>query len=690
MPADPSLRTKSQFQAQNEHRQQVLHVARDLSASLGADFFCAVVKHLGTTLRAECCLLAEVAGVPGERIKTLAVFRKRRKAENFDQMILGTAVGQVLIDGSFTCPREVRRLFPSDLLLKELEAEGFAGIQLLDTGGQPIGLLAVISKVNQTDIPLAKSMLLTFAARAASELERKRSDDVHRENEERYHAFVHANADAMWRVEFAHPIPLTATEDEQIERIFESGYLAECNAAFARMVGEATPEQLVGSTFASIVTRINSNAENELRDAVRSGFQSLTVVESTPVDAGGEHLHRLRSQFGIVKNNELLRIWGTTRDITELRRAELSLEASNRRFREVLEGIQLPAVMLDSHSNVTFCNEYFLRLVGRSKEELSALKWVGDVVPAEQANNWQATAKSHRRGAKHFEGTLVPAEGERRTIVWDTICLRDRDDKVTGTAAIGRDVTYQIALEAEVLQTQKLNSIGRVAAGLAHDFNNLLTVVLGTSSLLLERISESDPAHESLAAIHSAANSCAALTAQLLTFGRRQQLKPGSIILNDVVRDGEGMIRSVLGAGVDLVLEMASPLWPVFADPTQIQRAVVNLVMNARDAMPLGGRAIISTSNIVIVAEDPARPGVKPGPYVRLSVSDNGVGMSEDVKSHIFEPFFTTKRTGTGLGLATVYGIVTQSDGHMSVRSEERRGTTFEILLPASVIPTQK
>lgn len=675
-----------------EYRRRLRQAARGLAATLGADFFCSLVKHLSTMLRADCCILGELTAAPEDRIRTLAVFRKRRMAENFDQSILGSALGQVMIDGSFSCSKDALRLFPNDTLLQSIQATGFAGVRLSDSRGQPIGLLALISKSHFSDLPLVRSMLVTFASRAASELERKKADDVHRENEERYHAFIRANPDAMWRVEFAQPIPLTVDEDQQIELINRLGYLAECNDAFVRLAGATTTEELVGSSFSAVAARMNINADEELRAAIRAGFRTM-IVESMPLDANGRVAYRLRSQFGIVEKGELLRVWGTTRDITDLRRAELSLAASERRFRDILEGIQLPAVMLDSRGAVAFCNDYFLTLAGRSREELQGLQWTDYVVPAEEGENWDAKSDDYRRQAtKHFEGLVASRDGHWRSILWDAICLRDQDDKVAGLAAIGRDITYQKALETKVLQTQKLDSIGRVAVGLAHDFNNFLSVVVGHVSDLLRSCDETDPRYERLTEIQRAADLCAKLTSQLLTFGRKQELEPGLIILNDVVAAAETLVRRLLGAGTDLVLDLASPLWPVYADATQMQRVLANLAANARDAMPMGGRVTISTTNLEIGTEDTAFPGVKSGPYVKLSFADNGKGIPEEVKTYIFEPFFTTKRAGkgSGLGLSTVYGIVTQSNGYVFVWSELSKGTVLDILLPASIIATKK
>jgi two-component system, cell cycle sensor histidine kinase and response regulator CckA len=691
MPKSAAGRPHLLSRMETDHQKQVLDLARSLSATLGTDFFLSVVRHLATTFHADFVYLGEVPGSPADRVRTLAVFRKERIVKNFEQKLAGTASAQVLADGSFACSKDVATLFPLDTLLETLTAQGYAGIRLCDSNGQQIGILGVVTRGRLNDVRLVKSVLEAFAPRAAAELERKRSDDIHRENEERYHAFVASNPDAMWRIEFDQPIPVGLPEDEQINRIYRYGYLAECNDAFAKMAGVASADSLVGSRFSEIAPRTDARVVAELGAAIRSGFRA-TTVETVPHDGSGRPSYRLRSQFGIVAEGELRRLWMTTRDITQLREAELSLAASERRFREILEGIQLPAIMLDLNGGVTFANECFLRLAQRSSEELTVQFWLTGTVPDAEVETWKVALTPDQRGQHptvHFEGQIIPRKGPPRIVAWDTMALRGQAGQLAGLAAIGRDITHQRSLEMDLRQAQKLESTGRLAAGIAHDFNNLLSVILGHTSLLLKRAEETDPAHQSLSAIESSTMMCAKLTEQLLAFGRRQHLRPEPLGMNALIVHEEGIIRSLMGPGVELVFNLESALGLVYVDPTQIRRVFANLVTNARDAMPQGGRLEIATSTQVVDAEDPAYPGVKPGAYVGLTVTDTGVGLRDDVKAHMFEPFFTTKAPGkgTGLGLATVYGIITQSGGHVLVHSEPGRGTTIAILLPVASAP---
>jgi two-component system cell cycle sensor histidine kinase/response regulator CckA len=240
-------------------------------------------------------------------------------------------------------------------------------------------------------------------------------------------------------------------------------------------------------------------------------------------------------------------------------------------------------------------------------------------------------------------------------------------------------------LERQFYQAQKMETVGQLAGGIAHDFNNILTAIVGFGTLVAEQVSENDSASRNTAEILAAANRASALTKQLLAFGRRQVLHPTRINLNDTVQALIGMLRQLIGENIDLRIVCARDLPPIRADLSQLESALANLVINARDAMPRGGRLTIETADVTLDDDYAAtHVGVRPGRYARMSVSDNGIGMSQELQARIFEPFFTTKESGkgSGLGLATVYGIVKQSGGNIWVYSEEGVGSTFKVYLP--------
>ena len=276
-------------------------------------------------------------------------------------------------------------------------------------------------------------------------------------------------------------------------------------------------------------------------------------------------------------------------------------------------------------------------------------------------------------------------DGQIMWVQTSKVPLHDRDGKIIGILGTYEDMTERRRLEEEFRQAQKMEAVGRLAGGIAHDFNNMLTAILGFSELTLQQLPPDSPLRRQVEQINSAAKHAQLLTRQLLTFSRKQVTQPQLLTLNTLVNDTGKMLQHLIGEDIELEVLLGAEAAMVRVDPGQIEQVMMNLAINARDAMPNGGKLIIQTGTALLDETYSRRhPGVAIGSYATLSISDTGYGMTPEVKAHLFEPFFTTKPTGmgTGLGLATSYAIVKQAGGHISAYSEVGKGATFVIYLP--------
>jgi PAS domain S-box-containing protein len=366
-----------------------------------------------------------------------------------------------------------------------------------------------------------------------------------------------------------------------------------------------------------------------------------------------------------------------------LRAAQESLRRSEANFRSLVTNAPYGICSCDSTGKILDANPAFLELIGLT----SAEQLIGQHLFSLYSDNdqWFDLA-DYLRASAPFKG--LTAEWKRKS---GTTVVRVSGRSVTNGRSEGivfeifaEDVTERRALEQQLRQSQKMEAVGRLAGGIAHDFNNLLMVISGYSEFLLERLGAEPHLRGPAQEIASAAERASSLTRQLLAFSRKQMLAPRIVNLNDIATENLKMLTRMIGEDVDLVMIPGQKLWSVRADAGQIEQVIMNLAVNARDAMPTGGRLTIETANTTL-DEEYARlhSPLRPADYVMVAISDTGVGMDSETQSHIFEPFFTTKGPkGTGLGLSTVYGIVKQSGGYIWVYSEVGKGTTFKIYLP--------
>ncbi len=368
-------------------------------------------------------------------------------------------------------------------------------------------------------------------------------------------------------------------------------------------------------------------------------------------------------------------------DVTFRRQAEEALRESEERFRTLFENAADGIFIAAPDGRYTEINARGLELTGYSREEFVGMH-IGSFVAESERHRLPHELERVKSGQPSFaEWQFVRKDGS--TFPGEVSAQLLPDGRLLASV---RDLSDRRRLERQFIQAQKLEGIGRLAGGVAHDFNNLLTIIRGYAQMGLDKSGLRSGWREPFQEIVDAANRAAGLTRQLLAFSRNQIIEPRNVVLDELVQNFEKMLRRIVGEDIDLALALNADEGVVRADPGRIEQVILNLVVNARDAMPQGGKLRIRTSKVRVDAEFAGRSvPAGPGVYIALEVSDTGAGMSEQIKSHLFEPFFTTKEPGkgTGLGLSTVYGIVKQSGGAIFVDSEEGKGSTFRILFPA-------
>jgi two-component system cell cycle sensor histidine kinase/response regulator CckA len=350
-------------------------------------------------------------------------------------------------------------------------------------------------------------------------------------------------------------------------------------------------------------------------------------------------------------------------------------------------------IMTDATGNIEYVNAKFTEVTGYTLDEVRGrnprILSSGQTPPEVYRDLWSTIT-----AGRPWRGEVVNRKKDG-TLYWDAMLvypIRNPGGGIAHFLALKEDLTERNRLEAQLRQAQKMEAVGRLAGGVAHDFNNVLTAIFGYAQLVVEDLPPGSQARQDLEEIHKAAQRASTLTKQLLAFSRQQVLEPVVLGPNDLIEDFDKMLRRVIGEDVELRLSLAPDTGNVRADPGQLQQVIMNLVVNARDAMPTGGRLLIETGNADLTERYAEQhPPVVPGRYVLLAVTDTGIGMTAEIKARIFEPFFTTKERGkgTGLGLSTVYGIVKQSGGYVWVYSEPGRGTTFKVYLPRVDAPAE-
>jgi two-component system, cell cycle sensor histidine kinase and response regulator CckA len=409
--------------------------------------------------------------------------------------------------------------------------------------------------------------------------------------------------------------------------------------------------------------------------------QEYIRYDDLPLEAAGGRPVEVEFVSNVYRANGHRVIQCNIRDIRERKRTEEERARLIRAIEQLAESV----VITDPQGTIVYVNPAFARITGYAREEAVGqnprILKSGRHDAEFYRQMWETLAAgrvwSGRMINRRKDGTL----SEEEAVISP---LLDSSNQLVNYVAVNRDITHETRLERQLVQAQRMEAVGRLAGGVAHDFNNLVGVITGYSEIVLKQLPAGEPVREKVEQILKAADRAASLTRQLLAFSRRQVLQPRVLELNAIVLDTEKMLERLIGEDIELVTALGSHLGSIRADRGQVEQIIMNLAVNARDAMPEGGRLTIKTEKVDLDPSAAAGLLMAPGRYVILTVNDTGVGMDGDTQAHMFEPFFTTKEMGrgTGLGLATVYGVVKQSGGYIWVDSEVGVGTTFRVYLP--------
>jgi PAS domain S-box-containing protein len=479
---------------------------------------------------------------------------------------------------------------------------------------------------------------------------------------------------------------LVESASDAIYRIDTHGVFTYANPVASSLLGfEPDGPGIVGRTYLDFVRPDHHKQGIALYKKQVVDRIPVTYWEFPAITVDGRELWIGQNVHIEQRNGWVTSLFAVARDITERKRAEIALRESEERHRFLAEHSMDMLSRLGPDGTILYASPVSVRLLGYAAQELIGTS-IFEYCHPEDLEAMRAVS-ARLLGSGGVETLTYRIRRRDGHYTWfETTCQGVRDPK-TGLVAeilsVARDVTERRRLEEEVRQAQKLDAVGQLAGGVAHDFNNLLTSIRGFSDILARSVEPTDPRRKDIAEILRATERAAALTRQLLAFSKRQVLRLETVSVNAVVEDMVKIIRRLLGDTIEVETALDPQLYTVRADPGQLEQVFLNLALNARDAMPQGGRFRIATRNVTVGPDSPAPAGR----HALIEVADTGVGMSEETRARVFEPFFTTKDPNgrPGLGLATVYGIVMQSGGHVSVESAAGTGTRFTIHLPAAM-----
>ncbi|MEQ8850685.1 MAG: PAS domain S-box protein [Phycisphaerales bacterium] len=635
-------------------------IAHGVSATTGDAFFRSLVHYLANTLKVGYVGVCEIdRREPGE-VRTIAACRGGQFVHGRTDKLLGSPSGVVIRHGLRCFPSDVREQFSDDQLLEELDAASYIGTPLFDSAGLPLGLLCVIDAMPMTNIAFVESILRIFAIRASAELERKRSQTALVESEARYRRLVEASPDGIL--------------------IQKQGRIVYANDSAREMLGPE--EKLIGRRYLDLVRPESRDFEWRRMRRLEADEHTVDVAEESWVGAVGEPIQvEVAATKCTHDGDPAAQI--VFRDVTERRLAETALLRKSHELESIF------AALPDLYLRMTRDGRVIASRGGIRDLAPNLTTLEGVSLPKHLSDDaWDAFRSAieeveERRSLVLFDYALTTPRGDRS---FEARLVPYFEDQVI---VVIRDITKQKSLEEELRQAQRLEAIGQLASGIAHDFNNLLTAIFGNLTVAKAALPDDHPARIEMMHLEEAAKQAGAVTKSLLTFSRRAIAERRSLRLREEIRRGADILERMLPSSIRLVMSADDGDPWISADPTQLQQVLLNLAINARDAMPDGGRLSIEVGERTLPYGKRQMSDLAGRQCAYLRVSDEGVGIRPEVLSRIFDPFFTTKarEQGTGLGLSIIHGIVKDHGGEIVVDSRLGRGATFTIYLPLIETP---
>jgi PAS domain S-box-containing protein len=640
-----------------------------VSGAEGENVYRELVRVLATILGVEIAFIALPKAEDSCKLKMLAFWIDGRIVEDFEYPLAGTPCEQILREGYCAYPDRLTERFPLDADFRSIGAESYAGLPLASADGSPMGIISVVSRKPLPNPELVEAMLKIFAARARTEIERARADAALRASEEQYRAIFNASADALvlW--------------DSSLRRV-------DVNPAYERIYGIPREEVLRGDYGADLPveyaerrrdlvrrTLAGERCEAELESLRRDGERIEVEVRTIPV------LHRGEPH-----------VLAMIRDMTERKRAEAAARASEEQYREIFNASVDGLALWDERGRIVDVNPAFLAMHGFARDEIVDADCPA-FIPEDGRDACARLVRAALAGERsQGEHIALHKSGVLRNVEIRAVPIRYHGQPHALTVV--RDITERKrtdaalrASEAQLRQAQKMEAIGQLTGGIAHDFNNILQSIVGYVVLAEERQDELDDPRLGgyLARIHASTRRASELIGQMLTFSRGQRGERRALSLAPLVQEATQMLRSTLPSTITLRTERAAEVPSVLADPVQFEQVLLNLSINARDAMCGLGEILVSTevTDVHDAVCASCRKRIE-GSFVALAVRDSGPGIPAAIAERIFEPFFTTKDVGkgSGMGLAMVHGIVHDHGGHLLLDTAPGTGTTVRVLLP--------